>query len=125
MALAVSFGPDARFDAWLERVRADSWAPASVLEERAPAILCGRPAERIVFAVQPPPAAEGHWPELRPPESEPAGPTGPFRLALIGTEHRGVPLIATFRRPLASAAEQIAAEERFFASFRCQGPTPR
>jgi hypothetical protein len=115
LSLFVSYGPDATLELWLQRALAGGPRAARVAEPRAPTLLCGGPAERVVVEVAPTPPARGHWPEgtAAPPEY-----AGAVRLALVSARHRGTPLVAAFRRPTADPAG-AETEEHFFASFRC------
>jgi hypothetical protein len=115
LSLFVSYGPDDTLELWLQRALSGGPRAARVAEPRAPARLCGAPAERAVVEVAARAAPRGHWPHGTPVPPE---VSGAVRLALVSARHRGTPLVAAFRRPAADPAG-AETEDHFFASFRC------
>jgi hypothetical protein len=121
LALTVSYGAGAGLDVWLQRALAQESADVVIMERRASA-LCDRPAERVVLQVTPPPPPEGHRWGSQGPEAMPVESAEPFLLVALGAMHRGIPLLATFRRPASRTPldSNAEAEAHFFGSFRCE-----
>lgn len=113
LVLVVSYGPAASLDSWIQKMESETMAHVQLLEQRRPTLLCDLSAERIAYQVTSPPPAMGS----RAGEPIMSGPEGPFRITAVGTRHHGIPLLATFRRPLSD--ESIEAEQHFFQGFRC------
>jgi hypothetical protein len=120
LMLTIKYGPDAGLDDHTQRIMSVAGRRVTVHEERRAATLCARPAERIVLHVEPEEPARGFGIRSGQAEELRSWDTDPYLVVMIGATHRETPLLATFRKPLAEAAEYEAAEAHFFASFRCE-----
>lgn len=120
LMLMVSYGTDSGLDNWAQRIIAQHGSKVFVYEERSPATVCARAAERMVLKVEPEFTAQGFRFKDGRVEELSAENAEPYLMAMIGTYHRRTPLLAMFRKPLAEAELYESAEAHFFESFRCE-----